>query len=354
MRIYLVVPRVLPLLLSLLVYAGCKSPKAPIEVTAGAEQVQLELKTPITCGIGGPGGIAAGTKQGAVLFAKVGGAARTLGDPKAPLHAGAITALDLSADGKHLLSGGGKTVVYWDTRRGEKVRQLRGPQPITSAALYPTGNAAFFGTDQGHVLRWRLDQKGADGIKAFACGGARVHTARMNLPIASRCRPYGTYFETPAGMHICLYPVTRLLRSGDVLLRACRSGTLGFLDLKKQSTEFYQAGHLSAFAAVGRDRVLLGRADGKVQLYRRGELKPQVLAAAGKAPAAVAADRDLLAVAAGGVIHLWHREHATVVASLKIPAGRTVRWLGLKGRALQALYDDGRLVRRELTVKPLD
>jgi hypothetical protein len=347
MRIYQLMPLVL-----LLACAGCKSSEPPIVVTVGAEQVQLELKTPITCGIGGAGGIAAGTKGGAVLFARAGGGAvQTLGDPEV-LHEGAITALDLSADGKHLLSGGGKTVVYWDTKQGTKIRQLRGPQPITSAVLYPEGNAAFFGTDQGHVLRWRLDQKGADGIKAFSCGGARVHSARMNLPIASRCRPYGTYFETPKGMHICLYPVTRLLRSGGELLRACRSGTLGFLDLKKQSTSFFQAGHLSAFATVGRERVLLGRADGKVQLHRRGELKPRTLVAAGKAPAAVAADGELLAAAVGGVIQLWHRDHAAVVASVKTPTGRTVRWLGLRGRALLALYDDGRLLRRTLTVKP--
>ena len=351
--------RLLPSLLSslLLLCVSCeRSSKPPaVVVEAFGPRTLIELKQRITCGAGGPSGqIAGGTAAGKVFWARVGGSPRALVSPK-PLHDGPIAALDYSADGTHLLSAGGKVVAYWEVGSGKLLRQVAGPQRVTSAALTAGAGEAYFGTDQGHVLRWRLDQPGADGVKAFSCGGARVHPARMNLPEPKRC-PYGTYLETDAGLHVCLYPVTHLSVGQGILLRACRSGTLGFLDLKRLTTSYFQAGHLGVLVPVGADQALLGRVDGQVRLHRRTESEPRrTFSPAAPAPTAAAAAGSLGAVATRGRILIWHLDHEQQACALSLPAGRRAIWIGLDGgavpNALRALYDDGALVSFKLAIR---
>jgi WD40 repeat protein len=345
--------------------AGCKRNVAPpLALTVGPSKTVADLGArgvKISAATSERGSLALGTVDGRVLLLERGdrhAAPRELGAEA--LHAGPVVALDFSRDGRRLLSVGGRSVVVWDTSSGEKIRRVEGPQALTAAVIAPDAKSAFFGTSHGHVLRWRVDQKGADQVKGFACGGERVYPSRMGLPPHRRC-PIGSYQETPEGLQICLYPVTHLLLQGEQLVRACRTGALKLLDLRSDRTTYLHAGHLSVLIAVGRSDLLLGRAaplpnskGGHLRLVRTGEKKPHLELEPSAPPAAAASDGQLIAVALRGAVRLWHKGDARTVGM--VPVTDRVIWLdlersgGRRGKRLRILLSSGKLLERGLTI----
>lgn len=344
--------RLLLLATILVCSASCKK-KAdpPLRLKVGPPRLHVDLGVPVTAGLLGPNNLlAAGTSKGVVLLATVGSTAvHTMGGK--PGHDGPIRALAFSPGGDRLLSAGGHTVVYWDARSRAEIRRVQGPQGLTSAVLDAVNNRAYFATDQGHVMRWRLDQQGADGIKAFSCGATRVYPARMQLPKERRC-PYGTYLEPTPDTPVCAYPVTHLLLMGRKLVRACREGTLGILDLETHKTSWAMAGHLGAIAAVSPDLLVLAEAKGAIHLYHPAHRKELSLLTPGGHPRAAASSGELIALAFKGHVRLWHRDHAAALASL--PVNKPVVWLGLQRwpPRLDLLLGSGKLIRRNVTISP--
>jgi hypothetical protein len=345
-------PRILStlaLVLGALVLTTCRCEeenRSPVRVRTGAPRLVLDLKLRVASGAAGPGGIfVAGTPKGEVVLATPGKAPARVGEGRT--HEGPVNVVQISGDGRRLLSIGGKTAALWDLQTRRLVRQVRGPQVITSGALHPDGRLAFFGTDQGHVLRWPLDRASAGGVKGFACGGTRVLPARMQLPEKERC-PYGTYLEPPEGPPACLYPVTHLVFLPKTLARACRTGDGAILELTSRAVRYFAAGHLRTLTPVGPD-LLLGRAEGQLRLYRPAERKVIRSFAPEGEPSAAASDGQLVAVAQRGAIRLWHRDHARPVAG-PLSVDRRVVWLGLAGHELRALLEDGRVLGYRVTV----
>jgi len=406
-------------LLSLqILQGGCtcgerSTPPVVVEVEI-APTLLLELKQSVTCADRGAGGrLVAGTSSGQILLV------RRRGDPAAslqsePVRAGPVTHVELSDDGRRLLSVHGEVVALWDLDRGELLRRVQGPQPVTAALLLPGGEAALFGTSQGHVLRWdgtspraaiglpdrarrsnRNHRQGAtrahtggtqprsdtacdfegesgDGrqtvrrsrarpIRGFACGGTQVPRARMRLPAKKRC-PYGAYVEPDEGPVACLYPVTQLVLLGrGRVLRACRTGEAALIELATRRLSFLSPGHLGTLTPVGDDLLLLGRADGKLRLYDLSQRKVvRELAPAG-APSVSASDKTLIAAVQGTRLRLWHRDHPQAVGEARLP-GEAV-WLELgpvraRGggpsardtRLAAVLLKDGRLLEYRLKV----
>jgi hypothetical protein len=326
---------------------GCpKEPPPAIQVTIGAETTEGALGERVSVGVAGPGLLAAGTPRGAVLLRRASAAARRLGDQ--PLHEGPVVALAISADGKRLLSAGGRTVAAWDVERATLIRRVSGPQAITAAVLDGSGQIAYFSTSQGHVLRWPLGSPAAEPQPHLACAAAAVTVGQMRLPEERRCA-FGTYVEPPTGKGICAYPITALSLDGTRLARACREGTLVLTDLRGGAASFYLAGYLRTLTRVG-DLLLLGRGEGELRLYdpTSGKVRRE-LAPPGAADAA-AAKGSIVAVAQGRVVRLWHIDSPTALGSAPVPA--RVVWLGLVGApdTLRLLLEDGRLITRSLTI----
>jgi len=299
---------------------------------------------------GSRGTLAVGTREGGVLLADLAGhAPRWLLRPAAaaPLLDGPVTALVFSADGRRLLAAGGRAITWWQVDPPRLLGQLRGPQAITAAVLAPGDAAAFFGTDQGFVQRWRLDRREAEAALRLGCELIVLEYQRARLPLARRC-PFGTFVQTHELRPACAYPVTQLVRQGAALAQACRTGTTSVITLPRGPVQHTLAGALGALAFDPRGRLLLAREDGELRLYdpaARAVVRawPQ----AGRARALAAAD-DLAALAeADGVVRLWDLRaagEAPPAATLRLPA--PALWLSLEPHPLRlrALLQDGRLV----------
>lgn len=341
----------LTLVLAALVLTGCRCEeegRSPVRVRTDAPRLILDLKLRVASGAAGPGDLfVAGTPKGEVLLATGAGQAPARVGEDRP-HDGPVTVVQISGDGRRLLSIGGKTAALWDLQARRLVRQVRGPEVITAGALHPAGQIAFFGTGQGHVLRWPLDRPSAQGVKGFACGGTRVLPARMQLPEKERC-PYGTYVEPPEGPPACLYPVTHLVFLPKKLARACRTGDGAILELESRGVRYFAAGHLRTLTPVGPD-LLLGRAEGQLRLYGSAQRKVIRSLAPDGEPSAAVSDGQLVAVAQRGAIRLWHRDHSRAVGELAVD--RRVVWLDLRRNELRALLEDGRLLAYRVTVTP--
>jgi hypothetical protein len=334
--------------LLLLALTGCPKAQAPsVQVAIGAERTEGSLAPRVSAGAAGPGALfGAGTPRGGVLLRRGDGSAHPLGAQ--PLHEGPVVSLAFSADGRRLISAGGRTVAAWDVEHAALVRRVSGPQGITAAVLDESGQVAYFSTSQGHVLRWPLGSATAEPQPQLACAAAAVTVAQMRLPEERRCA-FGTYVEPPTGKGMCAYPITALILEGTRLARACREGTLVLTELRGGSPRYYLAGYLRTLTSVG-ELLLLGRGEGELRLYdpTSGTVRRELLPAG---PADAAAARGaIVAVAQGSVVRLWHVDSPTTLASAPLPA-RAV-WLGLFGAPdeLRLLLEDGRLISRPLTV----
>ena len=241
--------------------------------------------------------------------------------------------------------------------------QLRGPQPITAAALGAGERVAFFGTSRGHVLRWRLGAKAeAELVAGATCGGRQVLRNRLNLPVKQRC-PYGTYFADTGGprvKHVCLYPVTQLSRAGKLLACACRTGDLTLLDLGDRRLRHAAPGALRSLALSGDGKLVAAlRGDGELRVldvgHGGGRARPREIwrRRVGHQPRLVAVSGERLAVAT--TRRVWLATTAGVVAQrpLELPAAPV--WLRLDARAGEATITvvlvDGRLWRQRVVTR---
>lgn len=277
--------------------------------------------------------------------AKGDAASRPTSRPVRPRHIGGVSALDVSDDGKRLLSSGGKTIAWWDLTRRSLGRHLRGPHRIKTARFAPDGQSAFFGTDQGHVLRWHLAKGEAKAVAQLGCGARYVDVFRRGRPESERC-PYGTYGENKKGQPYCAYPATHLARRGKTLARACRTGTLGVLSLETKAIKHYNmAGALADLHFADDDELLLARNDGLVARYSiKGNNEPQARRKGRAEPTCASSSKKLFAVGHSKSITLWHRDQMTRLGGVRVPA--PVVWVELrevsaKGGSLEALLADG-------------
>ena len=359
----------LALALLALLMSGCKSPpETPrISVKLASSDDLAAAGVKLSAAAAGPGKLlAAGTVKGKVLLLQSAGApgarrevvwlvARTrpggpdAGPPKERLlHRGGVSALAFSKDGKQLVSVGGKTAAVWDVGQRKLLKDVVGPQGITTVTAGRRPGVVYFATDQGHVLRWELEKRAPDALPKFACGASQLPSPRLNLPAEKRC-PFGTY-HVSKGIHACFYPATGLMLRDEVLVRACRSGNLGMLNLRTRTTTYHMSGFLRAMAAVDQRRLLLARDDGKLEIYDLQTRKAtRSLKMTGKPLAAAATDR-LLAVGAAEQVLIWSGGPRPALA---IRTGTPPVWLGLSADVLQVMTEDGKLVAHKLTLGKL-
>ena len=361
----------LAMLLLALLLSGCKSPpeggrapaSASVKITASRTLVSLGAE--IAAVAADPGGLlAAGSIKGQVvlILPSASGAARVTpleaftpkgdapdaGPPqKRLLHPGGVAALAFSRDGNKLVSVGGKNAALWDVKKRALVVDVGGPQNITSVIPGAQDNAVFFATDQGHVLRWDLAKKVPDAVPDFFCGASTVPSARLRLPASRRCM-YGVYQRSQKGVHVCLYPVTELMLHGDLLVRACRSGNMGMLNLKTRKTSYYMSGYVRAMTSLGSELLLLARDDGQLRLYRpRTGKVDRTLKMKGKPEVAVASVK-LIAVSRLDGILIWSADGGKALAAIKTPSPTV--WMRLQGDELQVMMKSGEMVGHKLAL----
>jgi len=324
--------------------SGCpKREGPPPRVTLGAAQTLANFAAPVTAGDSLGSVFAAGTARGRVLLRGADGRQAAL-EP-AP-HDGPVVALALSIRGQWMLSAGGRSIAMWHTRDRTRVRHVVGPQAITAAVLTPD-ETAYFGTEEGHIFRWRFGQDSAALLPQLACAASKPSPAQLRLPESRRCA-FGKYVEPPQGGAICAYPITALALRGELLAAACREGTVSFNELPAGRRSFYLAGYLRTVTPVGAELMLLGRAEGELRLYDvAGGTVVRELQPAG-APDAAAADGELLAVAHGHHLHVWHARHSAALASVPLPH-RAVS-LSLRAGELRLLLDDGRFIAHTVSL----
>lgn len=341
-----------PLLLLLLIAAGCKSERPPpLSVTVGQAQVLARAGARVTAATARGELYVAGTADGDVLLLTPGGRPRTLAaeDKGVKLrHAGGVSALALLKGGR-MVSVGGRLALAWDVSSGRHLRDLGGPQGLSAVSASPDDGVAYFATDQGHLLRWDTAKRAAEGVGWFSCGATQIPSGRLRLPVSKRC-PYGTHLVSKKGLPVCLYPATGLLLHHGVLVRACRSGNLGWLALAKHKASYLVAGHLRGMASVDRETLLLARQDGKVNLLHLPSKKVTLVQDTGGRPRALAVSGRLLAAALKDRIILWERGVARPLVTVPTPA-RAI-WIGLRPKALLAILRTGELVSLPLTVSP--
>ena len=334
-----------------LALSGCskKEPSpGPLEVTLAAPTELTRVEGVATAAALGPDGrLAVGAMDGRLRLLPA-----DLND-KPKLMAGhpghAVSALAFAAKGEQLVSVAGKGAAVWDLTSLKQVNQIEGPQGITALAVVPPGKVAYFGTDQGHVMHWDLAVSVAKPVERFPCGATAVPPARMQMPPSKRCR-FGTYFRSPDGQHACLYPVSALLARGKRLFRACREGTLANRELPGEKTAWFTSGHLSLMMPMPPDLLLLGRAEGQLNVYEPGQNKlVRTLAAPAKKPLAGAATDKLLVVAMEGELLIWSRPGKAHAARLKTPPG--VLWVHLTNERLRYLAKDGRIISHGITTR---
>ncbi len=363
----------LAILLLALLLSGCKHeqdnrpppPPPASSVKIASSRTLIDMGSKISALAMGPGGMyAAGSIKGQVTLLTRGAkgaldkaALEAFTEPKGPdagppkkraLHPGGVAALAFSRDGSKLVSVGGKTAALWDLKTRKLVVDLVGPQTITSVIPGPERGVVFFATDQGHVLRWDLSKRAPDAVPKFACGANQVPPARLRLPVSKRC-VYGTYHVSKKGVHVCFYPTTGLLLHGDLLVRACRSGNMGLLNLKTRKTTYHMSGYVRAMADLNSGALLLARDDGKLHVFDPASNKiVRRLKMKGKPLAAAASDR-ILAVARQDGVLLWSVSGGDkVVAAVKTPTPAV--WLRLEGDELQVMHKGGTLVAHKLSI----
>ncbi len=280
-------------------------------------------------------------------------------------HRGAITALDVDASGSRLLSAGGRTIAAWSVDAAAKrvtlKNHLRGPQIITAAVLGPTGREAFFGTSQGHVLRWTVANKHAKPMARFRCQVHMVSPGRLDKPPNRRC-PHGTYDTNRKGQGYCAYPVTQLRRRGQLVALGCRDGYAHVLDLKRDRVRYRLAGALGDLVFAGTSSVVFGRLDGQLRVYDRDvedvDASMRSLAAFRQPVFMLSASGELVAVASKHTVTLVHLRSERPLGALKVTAPPV--WVEVnaesdisKEGALRVILSNGQIARYPFSLQPI-
>ncbi|MCA9671930.1 MAG: hypothetical protein KC503_40300 [Myxococcales bacterium] len=264
--------------------------------------------------------------------------------PLPPEHDSTVVALDFSPDGKRLVSVGGHYIVAWDVAGKKMIKQLRGPYGLTAGVFAQGSDAAFFATNRGHVLRWRFDKLEAEGVNGFNCRPTPVPVELRGVPEDKRCR-YGRFALVENNKPVCLYPVTQLIRRGKRLVRACREGSVGILDLSTRKVRWSSvAGALGALTFIDDQRLLFARRDGELRTWKLGEGRVGTPLLPGVRAQAAVAGAGIVAVGSRGIVRLWHAGSHEVAGAVKVPG--LVVYLGLREKPLrlEVLLDDGRFV----------
>jgi hypothetical protein len=351
----------LGLILTLL---GCKETKAGPRIRLGPAALIARLPVQPSSAVRTPdGALVVGTRDGRLLLREPSGEQRWITPEATPTsnpatkrerapttrptarYDGPVRALAISSDGRRLLAAGGRRIAWWQIRpKPALLAELVGPQTITAAVLTPAGKTALFGTSQGHLLEWTLDQREAKALTGLSCGALPASRQRQKLPPAKRC-PYGTYIELPSGRGVCTYPLTHLVRQGDLIARACRTGVVAFFHHGKPAHHHTQAGALTALAFADDNRVVFARKDGELRLY---DLKAkEVLATFNqKSPTVMDTSGELTAIASKRELRIW-RSKGELAGAVKLPAEPA--WLLFRQAEFQLLLADGRLLRWKLT-----
>lgn len=342
---------------------GCKqSPTRQMRIHAEQGRMLANFAERVTSGARTPDGrFAAGTADGKVVVDLDGELHALLSDQapssKAssqpavvpPRHDGAINALDFADDGKTLLSIGGRTAIAWDLGRKQMLRQLRGPQQLTAGRFSDDSHAVFFATEEGHVLRWKLDKRAADAVARFRCGATPVLPERQKLSPEKRCVGGTAHFD--GKQQYCSYAVTHLRRYRGQIARACREGSIGIMNLKTRRIRWCNVGGvLSDFAFVGERYLLLASRSGRLQLWDLEEQKITRRYRQVRGVDAVAATAETFVVAAGKQLLFFARDQLEPAGALRVP--QRVVWLALDDKPLRvtALFSDGRMVGHNLRI----
>jgi len=213
--------------------------------------------------------------------------------PPKPLagHTGAVRAVDVSADGKLVLTGGADAAVrLFNGETGEAVRQLEAqPGPVTEVALSNDATLAASASETGVVKLWNA----ADGADRGTLAG---HTGA----------------------------VTGLALRADAKQVATTGadGTLRIWRLPEPPTAL--AGHAMPVTSVALDpagkRIATGSADKTVRLFNPADgMATQTLAGHTGAVGSVAVRADAQQVASGdatGAIRLWNPADGAAQATL--------------------------------------
>jgi WD40 repeat protein len=106
-------------------------------------------------------------------------------------HEDGITSIDISPDGRQLLSGSGdRSIRLWDVETGQEIRSFVGHGSwVTDVAFMPDGSSGLSGSDDGSIIMWDLERGtwqpfthygfditlaiSPDGQKFFSCGSLR-------------------------------------------------------------------------------------------------------------------------------------------------------------------------------------
>ncbi len=335
-----------------LLLGGCNKKGDALPLTVKVSAAVEEARAPgeaTAAALSPEGTLAVGLEDGGIVLLSQNGEGK--GKPPKPEFRmdGAIRALAFAATSARLVSAAGKAVVLWDVPSKKQLKDVTGPQEVTALTVDPNHETAYFGTDQGHVMRWELSKRGAEAMAGFPCGATGIAPARMQLPPSRRCK-FGTYFHSPDGQHACLYPVNWLLVRDGRIYRACREGTFASKKVGGKKTAWFTSGHLSMLTFMPPDRLLLGRKEGKLNVYSTKENKLlSTLTAPTLEPLAGDATEKLLAVAQGGEVRIWTLPAKDPAATIKVPPGLV--WLQLTGQRLRYLARDGRVISHKIEVK---
>lgn len=336
----------------LIVSQSCRKPhtrRPPLHLQLGTKQLMGDFHEAVTIGaMASNGTFAAGTRQGKIIIHEPSRKKSTLGSVS--VHDGPLSALAFSADGQYLFSAGGHSAASWALPSLKLLHQIRGPQIITAGAITNHSKpVAYFGTAEGHMLRWDLISSRAEALANFACAGSFLSRAEMQLPENRRC-PFGTYVEPKQGPPMCAYLVSVLFANKTTVARACREGTLGILNVPSNTRSWFLAGHLVTLNQVTPNLFLLGRADGELRLYQTDTKKIVAQLDPRGAPEAATTFKDFIAIAQKNAIRIWPTGGGPVIATIARQI-RTV-WLGVgpSSSELWVLGENGRLEAYPFTI----
>jgi hypothetical protein len=248
----------------------------------------------------------------------------------------------------------GRTLRWWNLEQRAIAGEVAGPDTVTSAVVDWTSHSALFGTERGHVLKWRRGVKEAEPQPPLQCNIYNV-IKRPSGATQGDCA-HGSIHETEKGVRVCLYAVSHLIDQDGLVLRGCADGSLAWFELRKTGTIYRYSASRAApttVAFVGEHRVVLGWPNSELHLIEllnqadppRGKLLRSLLPARGGGP--VARDGTLFAVAQRDRLYLWRIGEKVAAGAVALPARAVWIRLDATQRQVEILLYDGRLVRHE-------